>query len=211
MWRSVRDAHPRALMVIGVTVAATAVLLLVLGVLHVVAPGARAFFASGCIFIFYFVPMAFASRVPLTAIVVLVAGAGLLPVWGWLFKSALSDVVIPVVVASLAPALVAITFRRSVTAIVGLVGCFAAGAVMVRAMNVTSSGGVSWSVAAAIVVWHAFMCAQCAWGAAWRLFPEQDERSRNRCLRCGYDIRGLPTDVCPECGTWNPRYVQPSR
>ena len=37
-----------------------------------------------------------------------------------------------------------------------------------------------------------------------RLFRRHHRRSRNRCLRCGYDIANSP-GVCPECGTPDPR------
>lgn len=30
--------------------------------------------------------------------------------------------------------------------------------------------------------------------------PDPDESAGLRCALCGYDLRGLPGDICPECG-----------
>lgn len=40
----------------------------------------------------------------------------------------------------------------------------------------------------------------CVWrdGRAWR---RRDRQTRGLCAKCGYKLEGLPTFVCPECGT----------
>ena len=41
--------------------------------------------------------------------------------------------------------------------------------------------------------------------------PSSDERGRDACLRCGYDLRGVPDDAaCPECGLGADRSRRPT-
>lgn len=55
--------------------------------------------------------------------------------------------------------------------------------------------------------WFAVVFLSVAWllaawnfiGVPWR------RRRRGGCLRCGYDVRDIPSPVCPECGQTIPR------
>jgi hypothetical protein len=38
-------------------------------------------------------------------------------------------------------------------------------------------------------------------GASLRRFAATDRYGKGLCCKCGYDVRGLPGDKCPECGT----------
>jgi ribosomal protein L37E len=46
----------------------------------------------------------------------------------------------------------------------------------------------------------AFLCIAWPW-AAWSFIAIPMLRSkRGRCVRCGYDLKDLPSSICPECG-----------
>lgn len=50
---------------------------------------------------------------------------------------------------------------------------------------------------ASMILWHlGHPVALRRAAEAWQLHT----RGYNDCLACGYDVRGLPADVCPECG-----------
>lgn len=44
----------------------------------------------------------------------------------------------------------------------------------------------------AILEWRATVQGELAWRSG-------------RCRRCGYDLQGLPSHVCPECGNRDPK------
>lgn len=50
--------------------------------------------------------------------------------------------------------------------------------------------------------WFAVGILAGAWSlTAWSFIVRPRlRRKRGRCVRCGYDVRGIPSSVCPECG-----------
>lgn len=52
-----------------------------------------------------------------------------------------------------------------------------------------------------VPLWFVTACAlvlPARWG--WRRFRRRDERAPGACVRCGYDLTGNVSGVCPECG-----------
>lgn len=53
-----------------------------------------------------------------------------------------------------------------------------------------------WSVGAAVIMWHAIVCAGlCSW-----MVQGSQRREGGCCPRCGVEVRGLSSPVCPACG-----------
>ncbi len=84
----------------------------------------------------------------------------------------------------------------------------AGGDTVVRRVNwLGYANNVVVLVAAALCLWSlGWVPGYCRMYLEWRIQMErlkhvkEADRMRNKCLRCGYDTRGLPGPLCPECG-----------
>jgi len=66
-----------------------------------------------------------------------------------------------------------------------------------------SPGGGGWQqLEVGLHGWFAVVFLCVAWAtAAWRFIGIPKRRRRSgRCVRCAYDIKNIPSAVCPECG-----------
>jgi hypothetical protein len=63
------------------------------------------------------------------------------------------------------------------------------------------SGGLVWLLMFVIgaAIWHAHSTVMLWW---WCVRERRRMRTRGQrpCAQCGYDLSGVPTSVCPECG-----------
>lgn len=78
----------------------------------------------------------------------------------------------------------------SIVFVVALVICFAAVLLWI------AGGNVSLALAALAITCGPWLLLAWVWGC-WMV--RHDKRSW-QCKACGYDLRGIAGDVCPECG-----------
>jgi hypothetical protein len=73
-------------------------------------------------------------------------------------------------------------------------------AIAIAADQVLALGGGSlkeWHLTLIVVMWHALVGGSMLW---WAVGARLRYHMPGLCKSCGYDLRGLSADQCPECG-----------
>ena len=126
------------------------------------------------------------------------------PVWGILMGTIGCYVLSPLACSAAWAWMLSVLFGRHagvplVVLGVGVTACLVLGLVLLEISGgwtpVQRANGIG--VVLPMVLWHA--------GHPFALLHASSSHALhaegyNRCLRCGYDVRGLPANVCPECG-----------
>ncbi|MFG0306581.1 MAG: hypothetical protein ACF8Q5_10270 [Phycisphaerales bacterium JB040] len=130
--------------------------------------------------------------------------AVLFPVWGMLVGAAGCYVLSPIVCSLAWAWVLGMLFGHyAALPLVVLGGCVTVLQVLGLAVLEFTGGWVPVSRANGIglvlpmALWHAGHPFALLHAARSHALHAQ---GYDRCLRCGYDVRGLPADVCPECG-----------